>query len=682
MDILCSGLGGGVMQSEPRKKGLRTKIILAFLVVGTIPVVVGLGVTYWNGTSKLRVSMGENFQGLAMEASRKADLVIEKEISSKQLLARSSGIRTLVEASNEGYRDLSQSEIERRLSQKARQWEMKPDDPLKEHILMTEVSIDLQNYPATQGEKYLAFFVTDEKGAVVASANGFPDYLHRKTEWWQKTYNGGAGRVYIGNLYFNDKAQAYAITMAVPIMGQGGRKVIGVLVVFHDIHRLLDSTVSVIRFGATGHAMLIDSVGHVLICPVIPTGSFLKDKGLVAAVTSSTPRWVLAEDDGHGGKDSIIGFAPLVRTSNITFESTGKTWHSFIRQDPKELYAPINSLLKSVFLSGVILIGSVVVLGFILSGRLTRPLRQLQEGAEAIGRGNLDARVGIRTNDEIGQLAVEFNQMAQKLKESHATLEQKVADRTKELSALNIQLQEADRFKSEFFSNISHEFRTPLTSIIGYSEFLLEELGAELNPKQRESILNIQDSGTLLLEFINNLLELSRIKADKMELHFGEFSIRSVISSCLKAIRPMASKKALKLESKIEDGDLIIWADEIKVKQILLNLLSNAVKFSHPKGLIVIEARTSDLDGASTVEVSVTDTGIGIREEELSRIFEEFRQADSSYTREYGGSGLGLTIAKRFAEMLEGVIRVESEFQRGSRFTLILPRRMNQERQE
>jgi two-component system, NtrC family, sensor kinase len=670
------------MQPQPRKKGLRTKIILALFLVGSIPVIVGLGVTYWDGTSKLRVSMGENFQGLAMEFSRKADLVIEKEIQSKQVLTMTSGIRTLVEASNRGYRGLSEREIDQELSRKAHRWAMKPDDSLKTRILTTEVSIDLQNYPATQGEKYLAFFVTDEKGAVVASANSFPEYLHRKTDWWQKTYNGGAGRVYIGDLYFNEKAQTYAITMAVPVMDQRGRKAIGILVVFHDIHRLLDSTVSVIRFGRTGHAMLIDSAGRVLICPVIPTGSFLKDQGLVADVTSSTPSWVRAEDDGHGGKDSIIGFAPLVRTSNITLESTGKTWHSFIRQDPKELYAPIDSLLEFVFLSGVILIGSVVVLGFFLSGRLTRPLRQLQEGAEAIGRGNLDARVGIKTNDEIEQLAMEFNRMAQKLKESYSTLEEKVADRTKELSALNIQLQEADRFKSEFFSNISHEFRTPLTSIIGYSEFLLEEIGGDLSPKQRESILNIQDSGTLLLEFINNLLELSRIKANKMELHFGEFSIRSVVSSCMKAIRPMASKKALKLESRIEDGDLIIWADEIKVKQILLNLLSNAVKFSHPNGTVVIEARTSDLEGTPTVEVSVTDTGIGIRAEDLSRIFEEFRQADSSYTREYGGSGLGLTIAKRFAEMLEGVIRVESEIQKGSRFTLIIPRKVNQERFE
>jgi signal transduction histidine kinase len=670
------------MQPEPRKKGLRKKIILAFLLVGSIPVVVGLGVTYWSGKFELRASMGANFQGLAMEASRRTDLVIEKEILSKQQLATTSGIRTLVEASNRGYRTLSEREIDQQLSRKARRWEMKPDDPLKERILTTEVSINLQNYPATEGEKYLAFFVTDEKGAVVASENTFPDYLHRKTEWWQKTYNGGAGRDYIGDLYFNEKAQTYAITMAVPIMDQGGRKVIGVLVVFHDIRRLLDSTISVIRFGATGHAMLIDSSGQVLICPVIPTGNFLTDKRLVAEVTSSTPKWVLAKDDGHGGKNSIIGFAPLVRTSNITFDSTGKRWHSFIRQNPKELYAPITSLLEFVFLSGIILIGSVAVFGFFLSRRLTRPIQQLQEGAEAIGRGNLDVRVGIRTNDEIEQLAVEFNQMAQKLKESHSTLELKVADRTKELSALNIQLQEADRFKSEFFSNISHEFRTPLTSIIGYSEFLLEELGADLSPKQRESILNIQDSGTLLLEFINNLLDLSRIKANKMELHFGEFSLRSIVSSCLKAVRPMASKKALKLESRIQDGGLMIWADEIKVKQILLNLLSNAVKFSHPNGTIIIDARTSDLDGKSTVELSVADTGIGIRKEDLRRIFEEFRQADSSYTREYGGSGLGLTIAKRFAEMLGGEIQVESEFQKGSRFTLILPRRMNQERFE
>ncbi|MBI3995092.1 MAG: sensor histidine kinase [Nitrospirae bacterium] len=670
------------MQPEPRKKGLRTKTILALLLVGSIPVVVGLGVTYWNGTSKLRASMGENFQGLALEVSRTADLVIEKEIISKQHLSTTLGIQALLEISNQKYPGFSEGEIDQRLTREAGQWKTASDNPLKDHVLLTAVSRELRNYTTTRGERYLAFFVTDEKGALVASANEFPDYLYGKTEWWQKAYNRGAGRVYIGDLYFNEKAQTHAIHIAVPVMDPDGRKAVGVLAVFHDVRRLLDSTVSVIRLGATGHAMLIDSSGQVLICPVIPTGSFLTDKKLVADVVSSTPKWVLAEDDGHGGKDSIIGFAPLVRTSNITLDSTGKTWHSFIRQGPKELYAPINSLLESVFLSGVILIGSVAVLGFFLSRRLIRPIQQLQEGAEAIGRGNLDVRVGIRTNDEIEQLAMEFNQMAQKLKESYSTLEQKVADRTKELSDMNIQLQEADRFKSEFFSNISHEFRTPLTSIMGYSQFILEEIGDDLTPKQRESILNIQDSGTLLLEFINNLLDLSRIKANKMELHFGEFSIRSLFSSCLRAIRPMALKKSLKLESRIQDGGLIIWADEIKVKQILLNLLSNAVKFSHPQGTILVEARSADPNGKSTIELSVTDTGIGIRKEDLGRIFEEFRQADSSYTREYGGSGLGLTIVKQFAEMLGGEIQVESEFHKGSRFTLSLPRRMNQERFE
>lgn len=830
------------MNREKRKIGLRAKIIFSFLLVGSVPVIVGLGVTYWSGTSKLRVSMGENFQGLAMEASRKADLVIEKEILSKQHLTTALGIREEIEASNRIYRGMDRGGIDQRLARNTLRWTGEGDPAWRNRLLASEVSENLRNYMATKGEKYLAFFVTDEKGAVVASANGFPDYLHGSQEWWTRTYNGGSGRIYIGDLYFNDKAQTYALNIAVPVMDREGGRVIGVLVVYHDIRRLLDSTISVIRFGATGHAMLIDSRGQVLVCPVMPTGSYLADSNLVGDVTSATPKWVLAADDGHGGRDSIIGFSPLVRTSAITSDSTGKTWHAFIRQDPRELYAPINSLLESVFLAGIILIGSVVILGFAMSGRLTRPIRQLQAGAEAIGKGNLDVEVAVHTNDEIEQLATEFNQMAQKLKESYSSLEHKVADRTRELSALNLiattvnqslemreilenalakileviqlegggiwlwdearkslvlrvsrgwpsdfvrkygalsisgpgdgangeggalvsvsdysgteeavralaetgfhsplvvrlqsknmplgcltvtgraprtytrqekdllvavgnqlsiaienatlytetrgmvaQLKEADRFKTEFFSNVSHEFRTPLTSIIGYSEFLLEEIDSGLTAKQRESIINIQDSGTLLLENINNLLDLSRLKANRMELHLGEFSVRSLVSSCMKAVRPMAEKKGLKLVSVAQEENLVAFADEIKVKQILLNLLSNAVKFSHPKGTITLEARSSVLDGSTAVEISVTDTGIGIREGDLKRIFEEFRQADSSYTREYGGSGLGLVIAKWFAEMHGGEIRVESQFHKGSRFSLVLPQKPDPERLE
>jgi diguanylate cyclase (GGDEF)-like protein len=821
------------MAVKPHKKGLRTKIVLAFLTIGFIPVVVGLVITYWNGTLRLRESIGANFQGLASQAAHKTDLVIEREITSKKHLSTIAEIRQALEASNQGYRGLPDQTVIERLAQRKALWESREDPSFKESLLTTNTSGYLRNYMMTKGVKYIAFFVTDEKGAIVSSANGFPDYIHSQEEWWRQTYNDGLGKVYIGDLYFSEKANVWAINIAVPVVDEKSQKVTGVLAVFHDVQEFLKPFIHDIRFGKTGHAMLIDSEGRVLTCPVMPSGSFLTDKMLVANVTSSVPKWVIARDDGHGGSNSIVGFAPAVATSEISSNSTRKTWHSFIRQDPKELYAPIRSLLVSVSLSGILLVGFVAVAGIVLSRRFAEPIQILHKGAEEIGEGNLDVKLDIRTNDEIEQLADEFNRMAGRLKESYSTLEQKVAERTQQLSALNLitatanrslnlqeilentldklvevlqlqtwtirlwdaaennlilqafrglpmdfiqkykelpsldtiagqvatsgqpliiediektphpdspffelgfvslvsiplkskervlgtlsgatrtprsftpqdlellasignqlsiaienatlyanakamveQLKEADRFKSEFFSNMSHELRAPLTSIIGYSELLLDRTGGELNTKQSEYIGNIQSSGTLLLEIINNLLDLSKIRAGRMEIRFAEFSMRKLISSCVAAVSPLASKKGLDLESRIEEGSLMINADETKVKQILLNLLSNAVKFTPHGGSIAVYAHSSELEGQPAIEVSVTDNGIGIRQEDLTKIFEEFRQADSSYTREYPGTGLGLSIVKRFVEMHGGLVKAESVFGKGSCFTIVLP---------
>lgn len=826
------------MRVGPHKKGLRTKIVLAMLIVGFIPMLVGLVIAYWNGTLRLRESMGKNFQGLATEASRKADLVIEREIEGKKHLSITTDIRAAIEASNQSYQGLSTQNVKERLAQMKNRWEG-GDQSLREGILLVNASVYLRNYMVTKGGKYIAFFATDQEGAIVASVNGYPGYIYSQEDWWKETYNDGLGKVYIGDLYFSEKAQAWAINIAVPVMDERTRKVIGVLAVFHDVQGLLKRPIHDIRFGKTGHAMLIDSNGRVLTCPFLATG-LLMEKKLAANVTSPTPGWVMAEDDGHGGKDSIIGFSPAVETSEITANSTGKRWHSFIRQDPKELYAPINSLLLSVSLSGIFLIGFVAFMGVVISKKLAKPIQVLQEGAEEIGKGNLDVKLNIRTNDEIEQLANGFNRMAEKLKESYSTLEQKVDERTRQLTALNMiatttnrslelqeilgstldkvlevmqfqagairlldateeklvlqvsrglpsdfiqkykevsagemiagqvalsgrpviiedaqkfpqpvspimdlgfvsivaiplkskdkvlgtltgasraprsfspqdlellvsignqlsiaienatlytkakamveQLKETDRFKSEFFSNISHELRAPLTSIIGYSELLLDRITGELNTKQGEYISNIEGSGAHLLGIINNLLDLSRIRAGKMEIHFGEFSLRNLVLSCIKAVTPLASKKGQNLESRIEEGSLMINADEIKVKQILINLLSNAGKFTHHGGSIMIDARSSLLDGQPAVEVSVTDNGIGIKQEDRHKIFEEFRQADSSYTREYPGSGLGLPITKQFVEMHGGQIRVESQFGKGSRFAFVLPKRIEPER--
>ena len=239
----------------------------------------------------------------------------------------------------------------------------------------------------------------------------------------------------------------------------------------------------------------------------------------------------------------------------------------------------------------------------------------------------------------------------------------------REIEAKGRELEAANRHKSEFLANVSHELRTPLNAIIGFSEVLLEKLFGELNPKQNEYVDDILSSGRHLLSLINDILDLSKIEAGRMELETTAFHLPDAIENAMLLIRERATRHAIKLERMIDDRLGEFTGDERKIKQILLNLLSNAVKFTPEGGRIKVEARLGD----QNVIVSVSDTGIGIAQEDQEAIFEEFRQAGGSYAHKREGTGLGLTLTRRFVEMHGGKIWVESALGQGSTFTFTLP---------
>jgi two-component system, NtrC family, sensor kinase len=231
------------------------------------------------------------------------------------------------------------------------------------------------------------------------------------------------------------------------------------------------------------------------------------------------------------------------------------------------------------------------------------------------------------------------------------------------------QIEAANRHKSEFLANVSHELRTPLNAIIGFSEVLGERMFGELNEKQAEYTEDILSSGRHLLSLINDILDLSKIEAGRMELEVTTFHLPDAIENALTLIRERASRHGIKLERVIDDRLGDFSGDERKVKQVLVNLLSNAVKFTPEGGQIKVEANLGD----SAVIVSVTDTGIGIAKEDQEAIFEEFRQVGSNYAQKREGTGLGLTLTKKFIELHGGKLWVESEVGKGSKFTFTLP---------
>ncbi|HTN77860.1 MAG TPA: ATP-binding protein [Pirellulaceae bacterium] len=337
----------------------------------------------------------------------------------------------------------------------------------------------------------------------------------------------------------------------------------------------------------------------------------------------------------------------------------------------------INSLwaiLLSVAIALAVL--SMLSLYFIVKYVIVKPLKHLREVSENISRGNTTLRAEIHTNDEFEDLAASFNKMLHGLTEQELelrTVNNELDGKVDQLAQLNLRLYEMNRVKSDFLANMSHELRTPLNSIIGFSE-VLQGIDS-LSDKQKRYALNIQKSGRLLLEMINDILDLAKMEAGRMEVRPTEFRIDAIVSAQCDMVRSLTEEKNIDLVLNIAPDLPLLYQDQPKVQQILTNLLSNAIKFTPDGGRIVVTAGPNERD---MFELSVADTGVGIAETDREIIFEKFRQGTivhngDGLTREYSGTGLGLSIVKELCKLLGGEITFDSELGRGSTFRIQLP---------
>jgi len=315
---------------------------------------------------------------------------------------------------------------------------------------------------------------------------------------------------------------------------------------------------------------------------------------------------------------------------------------------------------------------AVLVFYLITQKLILSPVRELTRVAESVAQGEHGVRSQIATGDEFEDLARAFNAMLTHLQSSEIelkTINRSLDTRLGELAERNVALFEANKIKSQFLANVSHELRTPLTSIIGFAELLREATSSDGGRMLRYSE-NIMSSGRMLLGIINDLLDLAKIEAGKMELHLAEVNMREMCRNLIDFMRPLADKKSLQLTTSISEDAASIHSDPGRIQQVLYNLLSNAVKFTPDGGVVELSLANS---GESSVLVSVRDTGIGIPEAELATVFEKFRQLDDSMTREHSGTGLGLAISKELVTILGGTISATSEVGKGSVFSVTLP---------
>jgi signal transduction histidine kinase len=310
-------------------------------------------------------------------------------------------------------------------------------------------------------------------------------------------------------------------------------------------------------------------------------------------------------------------------------------------------YADSEHLFIAVAAATVVL---ALLLGFILSWSLVVPLKRVNTRLAAIAEGDFSGHVEVPNRDELGVLAANLNRT------------------NEELGRLYRELESASRHKSEFLASMSHELRTPLNAVIGFSEVLLDRLFGDLNEKQADYITDIHTSGRHLLALINDILDLSKIEAGRMELQLGTVVLADVIESPVALMRERATRNGISLRLDVDSSAGAVDADERKLKQVLFNLLTNALKFTDRGGHVEVTARGED----DHVLVTVRDDGTGIALADQARIFEEFEQAGGSGAQE--GTGLGLALSRRIVELHGGRLWVESAPGKGSTFTFTVPR--------
>lgn len=524
-----------------KRRKIQTKVIASILLIGIVPGIVVIILTYISGINALKNSIGTNFQEIAKETADKVHILMNREIKNAQSLALSPYIREAVLKSNTYYEDKDYRNIQ------------------SGHNVLTDY---LKEYQINLMGEYSSILITDKKRFILSATSSSFDHFQGKKDWWQMAFNHGKGRIFISEIDYDDKAQTYSIAIAVPIFDRDNEKVIGVLMVLHDVNEIFKA-ITKIKIGETGHANLVASDGTLIICPIYPPKSHRINDQLMHKIISEKPGWGIASDDAHGGKNSIIGFAPVIFTPDFGPDNFGGIrWYVFIRELPAETYAPMYALLKKTSVMSIGLIFTLSILGFYLARRIARPISILTKGAELIGDGHLEHRINIKTNDEIEQLSDAFNHMALNLT--------KKSDQEKE-AYLNQLKESKDQYKSLFDyaedSMLMLDFKGRVVAVnkrqeevIGYSKDILrdQKFSEILSEKDRKIFEDLfertskeEKPPTVEIEILNqggNLLT--------MELNLRGIQQGESITFVQVHLRDITKRKVLEIEVALERNKL------------------------------------------------------------------------------------------------------------------------------
>ncbi|MBX3124273.1 MAG: HAMP domain-containing protein [Nitrospira sp.] len=652
---------------------IKGRIVLAIVLVGCIPLLISLILAYMSGMRSLRDVIGGNFQAIAEQAADRLTMLVQSEVQGVRLLASAPlRVRQPVEAANLSYKG-EWADTQRLIQERAKEWEKGHDNAAG--LLNLELSRFLLETKVRNGDKMVGLLITDRYGALVAASSEPDHYFLSQEPWWEALQAGGLDRVYVSGLIPGQegsfRSPEETIDIAVPILDDHQHAVIGAIKASYRFDSLF-AMIKEIRIGQTGHAMLFDAAGQPLVCPILPRRAHRIPGQLMAMIVSSNPGWGIAEDDGHGATDTVVGYAPVTGLS-----LPDNSWHVFVRQQPEETYAPIRDQLRNLALIGVVMSGLLWAMGRYVATRIARPIQVLKTGVEAISRGTYDGPLDVKTGDEFEELAVAVHRMADRLQASRIELESlnaelthRVEEKTAEITRQMRKLELSERLATlgKVASGIAHEINNPLGIILNRIECMEADAAQSNVPDEvGRDLVTIRTQAERISRVTRSILTFSRGTVSMLK----PLDLNCVARTCVAMAGERMTGLAVRMDLEMAAALSPVMGDRDRLETVLLNVINNAidaVTASGEQGVVTIRTARVQINGDEWVQISISDTGPGVPSAIADRIFDPFFT-----TKPAGqGTGLGLFLSYGIVSDHRGRIEVRNDSV-GAVFDIYLP---------
>jgi len=679
--------------------GIRKKTGFAISITAAITLLVSISVIYLAGFYIIKKNVGSEQLEITRTLALTAAENIKGEVEDAETYASRILWKKACENSNKKYAGMSSLEIEKEMLDIDKRWLAASDNDelIKEHT-SGEVASSMRDIIFVR--KVLAeLFITDRFGGLVYAANRTSDFYQADENWWKIAYNEGRGSTYFGPFEYDKSAKKWGIAVAVPFRGQNN-EIVGICKVFIQIERLFDF-INTFKLGITGHALLTDEDGVILVHKdILPGITRLLEPAEFEKLKNSVHGYISPSSGIGHDKEYFISICPI---SSEILQTNGIKWNIAISRDSNEALGLLNAFLIALLFVAIFFVPLTIPIGLFLGGRISKPIDKLSKAASLIALGDLDQTININTGDEIEQFSETFKNMISAIKASRSNLlkakedleqltinqDTIIKERTAELTkaqeaTLNIledlveaknnlekyakELEEAVRVKTDFTATVSHELRTPLAAIKEGIAIVLDGTAGAVEKKQKEFLEIARRNVDRLNRLINDLLDFQKLEAGRMEFNITKNNINVAVEETARTMSAVVKGKNLELKLDLGKELPAIMFDKDRVEQVLTNLISNAARYTDRGSITLLTEKNDDF-----IKVSVKDTGVGIKKEDLPKLFQRFSQLEPVSDRRVGGTGLGLAISKEIIDFHKGKIDVESEPGAGSTFSFTLP---------